>query len=228
MNKETLSADIIENKSVKEYSFGSVVVLTSNIDNFSIKVPNRYVEFMINKSLFNQQQLFILNNVKVLYPQAVQDYKNSLLNGYPFNPYGAFLSYSVTYNENCLLSFYYDTYQYTGGAHGTTIRKSDTYSLISGKEIPLTHFFDSQTNYRKKILDNILEQADARMAENPGIFFDDYRALIKKYFNAESYYLSPDGIVIYFGQYEIAPYVTGIVEFTLPYTMVDFPPKCPK
>ena len=226
MNNETLSADIIENKSVKEYTFGNVVVLTTNIENFRIKTKNRYSEFLINKSLVTQQQFFITNNVKILYPQAVKDYKNSLLNGYPFNPYGAFLNYVVSYNENCALSFYYDTYNYTGGAHGTTIRKSDTYSLNTGREIPLSAYYKNITTYRKNILEIILQQADKRQQENPGMFFDEYRSLIKKYFNEESYYLTPDGIVIYYGQYDIAPYAVGIVEFVVPYSQVDFPPKC--
>lgn len=226
MNRETLSADIIENKSVKEYTFGSTVVLTSDIDNFRIKVPNRYGEFLINKALAVQEAAFVTNNIKVLYPQAVADYKNSILNGYPFNPYGAFLNYSVTYNENCILSFYYDIYTYTGGAHGTTLRKSDTYNLNTGREIPLSAYFDNKASYRKKVLDIILEQADRRQQESQGLFFDEYRSLIKKHFNEESYYLIPDGIVIYYGQYEIAPYVAGIVEFTIPYSQVDFPPRC--
>lgn len=226
MNNETLSADIKENKSVKEYSFGNTVVLTTNIENFRIKTANRYSEFLINKSLAMQEQSFIAYNIKTLYPQAVQDYKNSILNGYPFNPYGAFINYLVTYNENCVLSFYYDTYNYTGGAHGTTIRKSDIYNLNTGREIPLSAYFNDKTTYRKKILDIILEQATKRQQENPGIFFDEYQSLIKKYFNEESYYLTPDGIVIYYGQYDIAPYVTGIVEFTIPYSQVDFPPRC--
>lgn len=226
MNNPTLSADIIENKSVKEYTFGNVVVLTTDIENFRVRLSNRYSEFLINKALTAQKKFFVANNIKTLYPQAVQDYKNSLLNGYPFNPHGAFLNYSVTYNENCVLSFYYDTYTYTGGAHGTTLRLADTYGLNTGREIPLSAYFQDKVNYRKKVLQIILDEADKRNKEDPNLYFDDYRSLIKKYFNEQSYYLTPDGIVIFYGQYEIAPYAVGMPEFLIPYSQIDFPPKC--
>lgn len=226
MNNYGLSADIIENKSVKEYNFGQVVVLTSNIENFRVKVLNNFSQYSINRILINQEANFVSNNIKVLYPQAVQDYKNSLVNDFPFNPFGAFLNYTVTYNENCVLSFFYDTYTYTGGAHGSTIRKSNTFNLKTGKEIPLSAFFNSQTNYRAKVLQNIIILAEQNEVANPGIYFDDYKSLIKKYFNENSFYLTPNGIVVYYGQYEIAPYSTGIVEFLIPYQEVDNPPHC--
>lgn len=227
MNSEN-TATIIENKQVKEYSFADTIVLTTDIDNFRIKLPMRFPEFMINRVLQVQEAQFINNNIRVLYPQAVVDYKNSLQNSYPFNPYGAFLSYTVSYNENCYLSFYYDTYTYTGGAHGTTIRKSNTFNLKTGREVPLSAFFNNPVTYKRRVLKYITEQAEERENQNPGMFFEDYKSLMRKYFNENSYYLSPEGLVIYYGQYDIAPYAVGIVEFTIPYEEVDNVPRCIK
>ena len=42
-------------------------------------------------------------------------------------------------------------------------------------------------------------------------------ALIREHFNPQSYFLEPRSIVIYYQQYDIAPYATGIPEFRLPY-----------
>lgn len=64
------------------------------------------------------------------------------------------------------------------------------------------------------------------MAENPGVYFDDYRKLIAQYFNEEQYYLTPQGVAIYYQQYEIAPYSTGIVVFTVPYDVLGWKPSC--
>lgn len=152
-----------------------------------------------------------------LYRQAVQEYLDSGEHDFPFRMFGADLDYTVTYNRNCHLSVYRDQYQYTGGAHGTTERSSDTWSLETGRRLPLSKFFPPAENYRATVLAEIIRQADRNMQQNPGIYFDDYRKLIRQYFNPEHFYLTPDGVAIYFQQYEIAPYVVGIVVFIVPY-----------
>jgi len=68
-------------------------------------------------------------------------------------------------------------------------------------------------------------QADENMQQQP-IYFEDYRNLIVQHFNPASYYLSNDGLVIYYQQYEIAPYATGIVEFTIPFSVLEWRPHC--
>jgi len=58
------------------------------------------------------------------------------------------------------------------------------------------------------------------------IYFDDYEKNVANYFNPKSFYLVPDGIVIYFQQYEIAPYASGIPQFTIPYSAYILKPGC--
>lgn len=87
-------------------------------------------------------------------------------------------------------------------------------------------FFKGNVNYKKLILDEIIRQAEENQTQNPGIYFEDYKKLILENFNVNSFYLTNNGIEIYFQQYEIAPYVTGIVTFTIPYSMVTNPPSC--
>ncbi len=152
-----------------------------------------------------------------LYQLAVSDYKNSLGNDSPFHRYDAILEYTITYSWDCRLSLYRDQYTYTGGAHGSTVRASDTWNLESGLEIPLASFFPNDQNYKAFLIEKITRQADERMQKTPGIFFENYRDLILESFNEDHYYLTPTGIDIYYQQYEIAPYSTGIVVFTIPY-----------
>ena len=52
------------------------------------------------------------------------------------------------------------------------------------------------------------------------MYFDDYQDLIKKNFNPQSFYLTPNGLVIYYQQYEVGPYAAGIIEFTIPYEQI--------
>jgi hypothetical protein len=57
----------------------------------------------------------------------------------------------------------------------------------------------------------------AQIMESPDIYFDNYEELVEQTFNENSFYFTPEGVVIYFQLYHIAPYSSGIREFLLPY-----------
>lgn len=44
-------------------------------------------------------------------------------------------------------------------------------------------------------------------------YFENYCELVLETFRLENYYIIPNGIVIYFQQYDIAPYSSGIPIF---------------
>ncbi len=152
-----------------------------------------------------------------LYPAAVEWYLESSRNGYLFTPYEAEMSYTVTYNRRCAISLYFDSYQFTGGAHGNTVRTSDTWNLNKGTRMRLSDFFQAESDYHAYILEKI----DARIAEmiaaGNDIFFGDPNELARDYFDEQNFYLTADGIVIYYGLYTVAPYASGIVEFLIPW-----------
>ena len=207
-------------------SYQNVPVLS-----FSVQYPeiglaaNKVAQIRINNEIRSQVAEFTKSVATSLYRQAVENYKNAQQNGYPFHAFEAVLNYTVTYNQNCHLSMYRDRYEFTGGAHGNTIRSSDTYSLRSGATLPLSSYFQPYQNYRRILLTQILRQADENMRQNP-VYFDNYAILIMQNFNEKNYYLTPGGIAIYFQQYEIAPYSTGIVVFTVPYSLLHWYPIC--
>ena len=150
-----------------------------------------------------------------LYQQAIELYENSKENQFPFHMYDAVSVYEVTYNENDLLSLYFDNYIYSGGAHGGTVRRSDTWNIKNGCRISLYQFTNDFETLQEEILNNIREQIALQTEKGEGMFFDDYPQLIVKNFNPESFYLTPEGLVIYYQQYDIAPYASGIPEFTI-------------
>lgn len=189
---------------------------------------NPPVQNKINRQIQAQVNDFYHYASNSLYPQSIDAYKHTQENGFPFHHYETSLQYKITYNQHCHLSLYRDQYEFTGGAHGNTIRASDNWNLIHGCSIPLSCFFPHEHNYRALMLEQILEQANQQMQQNPGIFFEDYRTLIVQHFNENSYYLTPSGVAIYYQQYEIAPYVTGIVVFTIPCKTLPWHPSCRK
>nr|WP_319489215.1 DUF3298 and DUF4163 domain-containing protein [uncultured Caproiciproducens sp.] len=227
MSSPNTSANLVKHEVHREFTYENTVVLTLSAEFPEVGLENnRMAENRINSRIRMQIDVFYRYIANTLYSQAIQFYKDTQVNGFPFHAYDAVLNYSLTYNENCFLSFYRDQYEYTGGAHGNTIRSSDTWNLQNGRLYPLARFFRPHTNYQYLLTQQIIKQADQNMQENPGVYFDDYRSLIVKYFNEQNYYLTPPGVAVYYQQYEIAPYSTGIVVFTIPYVVLGWAPSC--
>ena len=221
--KLPISADVRMIEIKKEFLFQKTVVLTLSVTYPEIWLPsNHKAQSRINRNIRREVADYLHYAENVLYKEAVQEYQSALKNGFPFRRFDAVMQYEIPYNYNCYLSTYHDQYQYTGGAHGNTLRFSDTWNLKTGVRLPLSGYFKPGTNYRKLFIDQILLQAD----ENHSDYFEDYRALIVRYFNPNNYFLSPEGFNIYYQQYEIAPYSTGIVVFTIPFEAVGWHPSC--
>ena len=148
---------------------------------------------------------------------AISDYKNSIKNGYPIHEYEVMQVYTVTYNQSCTISLYMDRYEYMGGAHGITQRSSQTWNTQSGRQLQLKSLFQCNENYISDLKNEIIMQIKEQIEAGNNYYFDNYEELVMKTFNPKSFYLTPKDLVIYFQQYDIAPYVSGIVEFYIPY-----------
>lgn len=128
----------------------------------------------------------------------------------PF-PYQAFTDYKVLYSKNDILSFYIDYYQYTGGAHGSTTRKCSNLDLKTGKTLTLKDILHKNTNYKNIINDEIKKE----ISKKPNMYFvSDFKGIS----DTQCFTINENNLVIYFQQYEIAPYASGIVEFKIPLT----------
>lgn len=151
-----------------------------------------------------------------LYSQALERVGYRPDNRPPFNSYTLDVNFKVTYNHGCITSLYIDTYAYLGGAHGETKRTSDTWDFSTGAHLRLIDMDLWSPESPYKLKEYIEQQIAERLKSNPGSYFDDYSSLLQTSFNPDSYYLLPGGYVIYFQQYEIAPYATGLPEFFYP------------
>lgn len=147
--------------------------------------------------------------VSRLYPAAVKE----LQAGGAALPYELERSVNVTYNRACIVSLYTDEYQFTGGAHGMTVRTADNWNLRTGRQFALCDLFPGHRNCEQMILRQIITQ----IARDPSSYFDNYRELVMQNFDASRFYLTRDAVMVYFGLYEIAPYSSGMPVFAIPY-----------
>ena len=143
------------------------------------------------------------------YKEAVELYKQNVSNGYPVMVYEIYQAFQVTFNRENIISLYTDNYFFSGGAHGNTIRTSETWNMMNGKIFELYDFFKNNPYFLLDIFKNIITQIET----NPENYFEDYAKLMIQTFNPKSFFLIEENIMIYFGQYDIAPYSTGIPVF---------------
>lgn len=195
----------------------------SAIMRYTIKYPcfisDKY-QAMLNKlnSLYRTKAvMYERSNVMNLYQMAMVEYEYSVSNGYPIRQFEAYVDYVVTFNQNCLLSLYFDQYEYAGGAHGLTFRYSDTWDLNKSRRMELGDFFPNRSNYKEFLIQTINQQIAEENEKGEGAFFEDYEKLVRENFKSNSFYLSEEGLVIYFQHYDIAPYSSGIPTFVIPY-----------
>ena len=134
----------------------------------------------------------------------------------PGTTFELYWDYRVTFNKNGILSLVTTSYQYTGGAHGLTVQESYTYDLKKGKKLSLADIFLPGVDYKKVINEEVKKQ----MASDPDKFPDGVAAFTGIADN-QPYYLEEGSLVVYFGLYEIAPYVSGIPEFAIPFSRFD-------
>lgn len=196
-----------------ELKYKNTVILTYKIEYPEIV----YSYFDFGRNIFNRynrdKAIRLENYAKTdLYNSAVETYNFNVSNGYPIMVYELVSEYNVTYDKDFIVSLYMDTYEFAGGAHGNTNRSSQNWNLRIGKQLPLSYFYPNNPNYVVDILKNINNQ----IKEKSEFYFDNYCELVLENFNLNSYYVTQNDVAIFFQQYEIAPYSTGIPTFLIP------------
>ena len=124
--------------------------------------------------------------------------------------YEAIYNYKIAYNKNNILSIPLTMYEFTGGAHGLTSIKSFNYDLVKEKELKLEDLFKANSNY-KEVINNHIKEEISKQPENYFQGQDGFSSIKDN----QDFYISDEGIVIYFSLYDIAPYSSGIPMFTI-------------
>ena len=196
----------------KELTYDNTVVLKYHIEYPTIIINNNKIgEFKFNT--YNESLALQLKKraENELYNDSVELYKFNKENGYPQRMYEVYRKYEITLNSGTILSLYTDDYVYTGGAHGDTVRASQTWNFRLNRTIELYELYRRNPYF---ILD-ILKSISRQISQNPEIYFEDACNLMINTFNPKNFYLTQNGVVIYFQHYDIAPYSSGIPTFLI-------------
>ena len=134
--------------------------------------------------------------------------------GWEIRKYEAFAYYIAHYQRDDLLSLSVFYYRYTLGAHGHTLQRAYNFNLESGEEILLSDILKEKEGY----VDIINQEIKRKINLNPQEYFTEW-SVFQSISEEQPFYLIEDGIVVYFGLYEIAPYAFGIRYFKIPYSL---------
>lgn len=126
-------------------------------------------------------------------------------------PYTLESSYEIYHQDKDIVSFCILFSNYYGGAHGMTYKICYNYDVKSGKRLSLSDLFKDK-DYQKRI-NGVIEEEITKRNEAFG-----YKVIngFKGIDENQHFYIKEGQLVIYFDLYEIAPYVAGIIEFTMP------------
>jgi hypothetical protein len=106
---------------------------------------------------------------------------------------------------------------FSGGAHGYETTTSFNYDVKNKSEITLASLFLNDKNYLKTISDSARTQLTEKLtkASEQVILDENMQSMLNdgtdpaKPENFQTFSFTPDVVTIYFGQYQVAPYVYG-------------------
>ncbi|NCO62784.1 MAG: DUF3298 and DUF4163 domain-containing protein [Flavobacteriales bacterium] len=123
----------------------------------------------------------------------------------------ALIDGDVIFQSENIITISLTSYINTGGAHGILQISLLNFDAVSGHRIPNQNLFNNQeafTNLAKTFFDNTVE--DKTLLFDP----DNFKLPANMGY-------SDDGLLLLYNVYEIAPYVTGIIDFTIPYEKIE-------
>lgn len=192
--------------------------------NYRIEYPQFFLpEFQVslNKiNLYYKESAYDLQRtcVKKTFLEAINLYEYSTMADIPVREFKVLRTFNITFNQDCTLSLYFEQYDYMGGTHSVMIKSSDTWDIRSGERISLCSLLNCKEDYVLYLIGIIINKIGIYLsAKEEKSYFENYEKYVELKFEARNFFLIPEGIMIYYQHYDIAPYSMGIPEFLIPY-----------
>jgi hypothetical protein len=153
----------------------------------------------------------------VLFPRACQAQAQARETGAPFQPWQAQLDYTVALWEPPLLSLHLDAVEQGQGDRPMLTRLGEVWDCSTGYPRTLRSFFPAKDHrWRRKLLDALRAQAEERLASGESLLDRDCPQLLERTFDPERFYVTQEGLAVFYPLYVLGPYAEGIPVFTVP------------
>ncbi|MCL2402055.1 MAG: RsiV family protein, partial [Oscillospiraceae bacterium] len=97
-------------------------------------------------------------------------------------------------------------------------RSGETFCLKSGWFYALESFFSPDTNFRKVLIKNAARTASIQQKSGTHRYFENFAQLIRKHFSPRNFYITAEGLTIFFDPLTIAPIAEEMPIFTLEFS----------
>ncbi|MCI6213705.1 DUF3298 and DUF4163 domain-containing protein [Bacteroides heparinolyticus] len=202
----------------------SDIKLRDSLNNFLVSAffGDKYINMKPEEAIKKYTEKYIndyRNDLEPMYKKDEQEQEEGMnLEGwYSFyrsvegrvkNYFKHLLVYRIDYNE------------YTGGAHGIYMATFLNMDLHTLSPVRLDDLFAN--DYKEALTDLLWNQlmADNKVKTRQELEDIGY-ATTGELAPTENFYLTPQGITFYYNVYDIAPYVMGPIEITLPYEIMQ-------
>ena len=135
-------------------------------------------------------------------------------------PYALERSVDVTRGDGRVLSLFFTDYTFAGGVHGYAFHWAANFDTLTGKELTLADL-GKDDDFLAAAADRLFDVAGSAEYLMYG-FFDGYRETLPTLLRDGNWYFSDEGLAVIANAYEIAPYASGTIEFTLPWAWLQW------
>lgn len=200
--------------SIKEWEFWT----DQNVD-LHVSWDYPYIEDNGIKSL-----QYINNDICDIYETVLKEWKNWHCENTK-NPedicleegYSDELKYEILLNQDGLLCIRFSQYVYLGGPHGTPVWHIRLYNLNTGQKLKLRDVVSGTDEEIYELIEKRFKEEKEQHCnyDHRPFYFPDFT--LEYYQNIEDFkfFVSPEGVHIYFDVYEAGPYSEGFINFII-------------
>lgn len=149
-------------------------------------------------------------------------YENGFLS--TFYPYSYYVSASTARQDSSVLSLLMVNSTYQGGAHPNSWREAINFDLVNQRRLSLEDVI--LPGQEETFLDMLLWTLENRISTvSSDMFYENYRDVVTDSITGadltDNWYFTEDGLVVYYNNYDIAPYAAGTITVELSYSRLE-------
>ena len=150
---------------------------------------------------------------------------NNIYSNNKFRPFGAVITFDVTYNKNDFMCICLDISIYAGKGRGNTARKAHIWNLNTGELLSPERFIKFNRQVKSKICGYICETMENQIKRGEEYYIKLDMPSVYRYLSMRNFYLSESKnnkeYCFFFPQNTVAPVESGIVSFDIPEKVVS-------
>ena len=159
-------------------------------------------------------QTTVSQTIEAFADNFIQDYQNDVNN---FSSWEIERKIKVVYNTNTLLTLLFEEFGFTGGAHPFNGSRFIVLNLATGNPVTLDDLMNPGYEAALNVEGERAFREARQLAEHSSLEEDGFTFVNNAFVLNDNYGVNRDGLSFIFNSYEVAPYVMGPTEFTIPY-----------